>query len=154
MEAKQLVPVVLVLVMVGMILGVGVLVQDKFGEAVRDETVVTNESVTLSASAFVTVNSPLLAVASIENATAKFVYPTHLNFSSDGKVNVTALNGSTGVYDITYTYDAPSSATHTAANITSSVAPIATTWIPLIVTIAALAIILTLVITAFAQKRN
>ena len=152
MEVNDLSPFVIMLVLTGVLLGVGVLMFSEFGEAVRDETVVTNESVTLSASQFVTVNSPLLAVSSIENATAKFVYPTHLNFSSDGTVNVTALNGSTGAYVITYTYDAPSDTTHVLTNTTAAVAPIATTWMALIVTIAALAIILGLVIKAFAGR--
>ena len=152
MDTNELTPFVYLLVLIGILLGVGVLVFGELGSASRDETVVTNESVTLSASAFVTVNSPLLAVASIENATAKFVYPTHLNFSSDGKVNVTALNGSTGTYLLTYTYDAPSPTTHVMSNSTGAIAPIADTWMGLIVTIAALAIILGLVIRAFAGR--
>lgn len=83
MEVGQLYQLVLLLVLVGMILGVGILVLDKFG-------------------------------------------------SSSG---VTAAAGTT----INATRDA--------------ISPIATTWLPLIVTVAVLAIILTLVIRSFAGQR-
>lgn len=83
MEIGQLYQLVLLLVLVGMILGVGILVLDKFG-------------------------------------------------SSSG---VTAAAGTT----INATRDA--------------ISPIATTWLPLIVTVAVLAIILTLVIRSFAGQR-
>ena len=83
MEIGQLYQLVLLLVLVGMILGVGVLVLDKFGA-----------SSGVGATASSTINS---------------------------------------------TRDA--------------MTPIATTWLPLIITIAVLAIILTLVIRSFAQGR-
>ena len=83
MEIGQLYQLVLLLVLVGMILGVGVLVLDKFGS-------------------------------------------------------------SSGV----------TSASSTVINSTrDAISPIATTWLPLIVTVAVLAIILTLVIRSFAGQR-
>lgn len=84
MEIGELYQFVLLLVLIGMILGVGVLVLDKFGSA-------------------------------------------------------------TGV----------SNASSTAINATrDAITPIATTWLPLIVTVAVLAIILTLVIRSFAMKNR
>jgi hypothetical protein len=82
MEVGELYQFVLLLVLIGMILGVGILVLDKFGSASGVSTVAT-----------------------------------------------TAINA---------TRDA--------------ISPIATTWLPLIVTVAVLAIILTLVIRSFAMK--
>ena len=83
MEIGQLYQLVLLLVLVGMILGVGVLVLDKFG---------SSSGVTSAAS-------------------------TTINATRD------------------------------------AISPIATTWLPLIVTVAVLAIILTLVIRSFAGRR-
>ena len=83
MEIGQLYQLVLLLVLVGMILGVGVLVLDKFG---------ASSGVTAAAS-------------------------TTINATRD------------------------------------AISPIATTWLPLIVTVAVLAIILTLVIRSFAGRR-
>jgi hypothetical protein len=83
MEIGQLYQLVLLLVLVGMILGVGVLVLDKFGQS-----------------------SGVTAAAS-----------TTINATRD------------------------------------AISPIATTWLPLIVTVAVLAIILTLVIRSFAGRR-
>ena len=83
MEVAELYQFVLLIVLVGMILGVGVLVLDKF--------------------------------------------------SQSSGIGATTLNVLT--------------------NTTDALAPIATTWIPLIVTIAALAIILTLVIRSFRGGR-
>lgn len=83
MEIGQLYQLVLLLVLVGMILGVGILVLDKFG---------SSSGVTAAAS-------------------------TTINATRD------------------------------------AISPIATTWLPLIVTVAVLAIILTLVIRSFAGQR-
>lgn len=83
MEVGQLYQLVLLLVLVGMILGVGILVLDKFG---------SSSGVTAAAS-------------------------TTINATRD------------------------------------AISPIATTWLPLIVTVAVLAIILTLVIRSFAGQR-
>ena len=83
MEIGQLYQLVLLLVLVGMILGVGILVLDKFG---------SSSGVTSTAS-------------------------TTINATRD------------------------------------AISPIATTWLPLIVTVAVLAIILTLVIRSFAGQR-
>lgn len=83
MEVGQLYQLVLLLVLIGMILGVGVLVLDKFG---------TSSGVSSTAS--------------------------------------TAIN-----------------------NTRDAITPIASTWLPLIVTVAVLAIILTLVIRSFGQQR-
>jgi len=46
MDVKALQPFVIMIVLVGMILGVGVLVFDKFGLAVYTATGITNESLT------------------------------------------------------------------------------------------------------------
>lgn len=83
MELKQLYPLVLIIVLIGMILGVGILVLDKFQEA-----------------------------------------------------NQTSAAANTSL-----------------AGTVTAMAPIASTWLPLVITVAVLAIILVLVIRSFASAR-
>ena len=150
MEMKELTPMVLMFVLVGVLLGVGVIVIGSLQDASYTTTSVLNESATLVGGDTTLSNSNVLSVGSIENSTAKFVYPTHLNFSSNGTVE-SSINGS-GPYNITYTYDANTTASVVSGGVVEAIAPIASTWMALMITIASLAIILGLVIKAFAGK--
>ena len=52
-----------------------------------------------------------------------------------------------------YIYKADSITTTTMGSVITGITPIATTWMPLIITVMVLSIILVLVIRSFAQRR-
>ena len=144
METDKLPGFVLLIILVGIVLGIGVLIFGSLQTSSYTATSVLNESHTLTGGDTTLSNGNVLSVSSIENSTAKFVYPTHLNFSSNGTVT-SSING-TGPYNITYSYNANTSASEVSGHLVEAVKPLGTTWIPLIVTIAALVIILVMVI--------
>jgi len=218
--------------MLGMIIGVGVLVLDKFGIAVKD-SVGVNETITFTNSVGVTVqgttaNDDVTSITSIINGTgSRAAYSsTSYNFTTAGvinldpvsttvtnetlvlsggygklsKSNITAINGiinssetdladiyswigtginwsiagnfssnessselwinytfnaiSLGTHDVIYVYAEDSTSTTTVGNVNTSIGTIASTWLPLVVTIFILAIILTLVIRSFVVGKR
>jgi hypothetical protein len=151
MEAKELYPFVLTLVFTGLILGVGVLIFSNFGDATRVATDI-NENLS------VTAGSGTLTHDELKSQPTKFNNETHdfteyiglyVNFTLSTGEYVANGNISTGKYNISYVYYADTSATTTMDSVVTSVTPIASTWLPLIITVAVLAIILTMVIASF-----
>lgn len=158
MEIKQLSGFVLMLVLVGMVLGVGILVQDQFGTATRD-TVDYDEAANTSGGTFTVAQTPIYTVARFGNATV-----SNTTFNCIGcAVNYTAATGVFIVdnttfspsiaWAVNYTAYENSTTTDTMTNMRAAISPIATTWLALIVTIVVLSIILGLVIRSFNTKR-
>jgi len=148
-EFKELTGFVLLLVFIGMLLGIGILVLDQFGVVAKDSTAVTDEQVAMSSSAGNTANDDVTAVSSFYNSTNSSDLYTVLagNWTSAGALSFTVNDGT---YNVSYVYDADSVATTATTNTVSAISPIASTWLPLIVTVFVLAIILMLVIQSFA----
>ena len=88
MEVRQLEGFVLLLVMLGMIIGVGVLVLDKFGIAVKDSTIVQDENVTVTSGAGTTTNDDVTSIQGCYDA----INITQLIVDSECN-----LTGSTGI---------------------------------------------------------
>ena len=155
MDIKDLQPLVLMLVLVGIILGVGILVFDNFGTATKLSTDVTEE-VTIASGTVTLTYDDITAVSALTNASDSFtalLSTDNFSYTTAGVVTVNSTNIPDQDYNITYTYDADTTATTVMSNMTSATSPIGTTWLPLIVTIVVLSIILTLVITSFSGKR-
>lgn len=156
METDSIFPFVLLLVTVGMILGVGILVLDIFGDAAKTDGTASLESIVIAYTG-TTTNDEVSAVAFFGNATLNTTTITatnsYVNFTEGGVISVNRTHYPNDTYTITYTYDKDSEATTTTTSVVSALGSISSTWLPLIVTIAMLAIILTLVIRSFAQKR-
>jgi len=147
MELNQLPALILLMILVGMILGVGILILDKFGTATKESTVASLEDLTISSGVGQTANTNLTAVSFFGNATD---LTTQITWTDNGAIAVNVSRVIDGTYNISYTYDADSEASDAMGGVVSAVAPIATTWLGLIVTIAVLALILVLVIRSFA----
>jgi hypothetical protein len=95
----------------------------------------------------------LTAISYIKNNTitltgANLTSPA-LNFTSDGDIYTRSVIK--GAYNVSYTYKADSTTTTTLSSVNTAIAAIATTWLPLIVTVAVLAIILGLVLSSFGM---
>ena len=156
MEIKDLGKLVLLFVLVGMILGVGVLVLDKFSRATRTTTTVIDGSVNVSSGAATLSNTYCLTVASIANESdgAAFSASTYnVSYTNADTCTITSDLPVNLKYNITYTYGADSASQAVTDGTNDAISPISTTWMPLIVTVAVLAIILTLVIGSFSGTR-
>ena len=150
---------VLMFVLVGMILGVGILILDNFGVAVKDSTTITNETVTFTAGAGTLANDDVSAITLISNATrtcSTFNSASWCaNWTTAGAItiNVSTFVDLTGNYNVTYVYDADSTSTDAMTSTTTALTAISSTWLALIITIVMLSIVLALVIRSFAGSR-
>ena len=156
MELKDMVPVILIIVTVGLVIGVGVLVLDQMGIAVKSQDVqITDESLTISSSAGTTTNDDIsISSVVVENRTDGVTYidgnataGEDFNITTGGIITTTLL-ADDDVYNISYTYDADSAST-TAVFSTRDAVDDFVTWLPVIVIILAAAIILGLVMRSF-----
>lgn len=161
MELDNLPKIILVIVLSAMLLGVGVLSLDKFGDAVKVSAGVTDETIVISGGTGTTSHDEVTAITAFSNLTGEAIADltdniTSLNWTEEtGVIFVEPTNFPDGVdYLINYTYDSDSAGTDAMDSSLSAVSPIASVWIPLIVTIAALAIILVLVIKSFGGQRR
>lgn len=159
MELKELQPIVMSLVFIGIILGIGMLIFSNFGDAVKTSTTLSdNETIAIASGAGTTTNDEVTALTFFGNAsnntvnTPDWTFGQDINFTEAGAITA---NGyfQDGNYDIRYTYDADSETTDLMDSMETAIAPIGSTWIGLIVTIVVLAIILGLVIKSFAMQR-
>lgn len=146
---------ILLLVLAGMLMGVGVLTLDKFGRATRTTTTaISTEKNFSTGSSLDLADSYCLSVTSIDNGTNTFSLTTY-------NVSLSNADGCVFAYspiaacalplcNITYTYGAETKSATATTNVIDSITPIASTWLPLVVTVVILAIILTIVISSFA----
>ena len=165
MEYKNLTSFVLIILLVGLIAGTGVLILDKMGTSggVTRSTGVLNESHACVAHlATTTYLDQGISGVSIggDNLTGNITCATSgsvtCNYtSSTGVITVNSSMGATPSISVQYTYLANSSTTTAVHASRDAVAAVPEDWMSLIVTIGILAIILTLVLSAFAfQKRR
>ena len=154
MELSKLQTIVIIFVFVSMILGVGVLVLDSFSRATRVSTSITDANVNVSSGAATLAQTYCEDVTAIRNAANATTYDVgSLTFVNTDTCRVTSTLPVKGLYNVTYTYGVADDATTATDNTVTAVQGIGSTWMPLIVTVAILAIILTIVIGSFANKR-
>lgn len=162
MEFKDLYPFVLMLVMIGMLLGIGILVLDNFrttGTGVS--TAITNESFVMpaaNATGTSLAHGNITAFTYVLNSTGDTCDATDYTITlASGAVLNTGQpkgchNGTTVYAYYTYT-DYNNAAATSMVNTRNAIATISTSWLPLIVIVAVLALILGLVIRSFNARR-
>lgn len=153
-DIKILQVLVITLVLTGLLLGIGMLVFSKFGDAVAEQTTVTDETVTIASGVgkFANIDQGIVSVSTtVTNATngTDTVTITAANWTTSGAVAL----GQEGGWNFTYVYDKNVTATDVMADSIDAMSPIASDWIGLIVTVVVLSIILSLVLTSFARRR-
>lgn len=155
METKALPGLVLLFVITGMILGIGILVYDQFGQVTRVSTSVINESVAVSSGAGSLAFDNVTALSFFGNITVNdSVTGANVNFTSGGVLAVDQDVYADASYGVNYVFARSSMTTGVMGDLTGAVSPIGSTWLPLIVTVAVLALILTLVIGSFGAGRS
>lgn len=156
MNYDKLYSFVLLLVAVGMLLGVGILTLDKYSTAVRTTTTVQDDGVNVSSGAATLSQTYCIGLTGITNYSGVAFSASTYNVSYTN-TETCAINSDLPVhmlYNVTFTYGASTTAQTAADNVVSAMSPIASQWLPLIVTVFVLAIILTLVIKSFAGKQR
>jgi len=157
-EVGGITQLVLSLILLGILLGVGVLLLGKFGTTVYDLTTVTDETVTLTAGAGalshvdVGISSVTSPMVNSSNASVEYVV-TAANWTAATGVLSFDPNLINGTYNLTYIYKKNTTTTDSMNDVIDSLTPIASDWMPLIVTITVLAVILLLVMRSFAIQR-
>lgn len=156
MEVKNLPGMVMALVMIGLLLAVGILMYSKMNQAIAVSTTVTNEQITVTSgvSYLSKVDQGITAVSDFYNATNRTQNNptlTTANWTVDG---VLALGVRNGLYNVSYTYDQNTTATETLTDGIEALSPIASDWLPLIVTVMVLAIIIGIVLGSFSRYTN
>jgi len=157
MEVKAIPTIVMFLVLSGMLLGIGVLTLNKFSTSVRDSTIATDEQVTLTGGAGTTAHGNITTWTELYNGTN-----SSETFTLVLGTNVTASTGAiqladvskNGTWNVSYIYDEEGDASTTTNSVVEAVSPIASDWMPLIVTVAILSIVLLLVLRSFAVKQR
>lgn len=158
MEFKQLLPIVLMLILIGMLLGVGVIVLDNLSAASKSSITVVNESVTLTSATGTLANGYVTSITFIGNTTFRCDLPNAdcLNIT-DSVAGTIATNGSfkDGPFNVSYAYKQATASSTAVDNSVTALSTISSTWLGLIITVVVLSIILAMVIGSFGmgQKR-
>lgn len=157
MDSKNLIPMILSFVLVGVLVSIGMIVFNSLGDAGNVVKTVTAESVTWAnpgeanislaganvTSGSVAVTNSTGAVVDASNYTVDY-----LHGALQVKSNVTCIKGATCSVNYVWTDKETLTKTATQSSV-GAIAPITTTWIGLIVTVSVLALILALVVMAF-----
>jgi hypothetical protein len=143
-----------------MVLGVGVLVLDKFGRSTRTSITVVSTGQNLSAASSVDFSETYCTeITSVSNATNSYDTSLLTFSNADGcaitNAGITGCGPGAGAFcNITYKYGASTTSQTALDNVNTAVSGIASNWLPLIVTVMILAIILSLVMGAFGGVKR
>ncbi len=162
-ELNQLYSFVLLIVLVGMVIGVGIITNDKIGSTTSYKRLNYNNSLTPTGNLTLTALDfgNLTKVVKVYNDTATdntLPSTCYTINTTPGQFQVKVTDNSTCLWDfdngraiyVIFDYKDFATATRTAANsVVTEIANIATDWIGLIVTIMILAIVLFLVVSSF-----
>ena len=155
MELKNLQGFVLIIVLVGLLVGVGALILDKFADASKDSTTIAfgSENVTFATGVGTTANDEATSLLAVGNNTVNLTVGTEVNLSN-GNLGIitTGLNFPNQSWFVSYVYDADSSASTGISAGTTAISSISSDWLALIVTIGILALILGLVMAGFVTR--
>lgn len=156
MEANQLIPSVLLFVLVGMMVGVGVLALDKTANAAKVSSNVVDETVVVATGTATATYDDWTALTDFANingsiSEGNFTKNVDVNWTVGGVIVVNRGKITDGNANLTYTYDADTTATTTLQAGRDEVGKVATVWLGLVITILILAIIITLVVKSFGN---
>lgn len=155
-------PIVVLLVLTGLLVGVGVLTLDKFSDATKTDTGVADEAVALTyagSNQFTgsLANNDIRAISEFNNKTNNVSIIDDITFTatSGAVVLSNATNHyAAGTYYSSYTYGAETRSSLSITNSSLAIGSISVNWMSLIITISVLAIILGLVLNSFVMGRR
>jgi hypothetical protein len=159
MELKDLQNFVMGLILVGVVIGVGVVTLDSLATNQRTDTGVSNETVTISSAIgsvdFTNLTSVLYFGNDSTNTDQAGINLTNsVNWTTAGGFTVETTRFADGNYNVSYRYSRASTATTAVEQVNDSLTDIPSIWLPLIVTVAILAIVMFLVIRNYGGNKR
>lgn len=156
MEIEKLAPAVLMLVCIAILIGVGVLLLDIFADTVKNNDIVRDENVSITAGTDGSLVKDeiveLLGCVDATNRTSFTLLTCNISNKETGKLRVPASSGNINA-NVNYTYQIDTRTTTALMSGASAVGTISNSWMTLIVTIIVLSLILFLVIKSFMPQR-
>ena len=159
-DMKNLFGAIVIIVTLSLLVVVGLIMLDTFGDNVKDSTGVTDEAVTVASGTFTTANNEVTSVQAFFNATGEIVaLISAADFNWTEESGVVLLNssyddGASGDWLINYTYDKDSTTTDALDDSRGAIGAINSTWLALLITIVILSVILGLIIRSFVMNRD
>jgi len=164
----QLFPAVLAIVLVGVLITVGILIMSSFQNVSYLSTTTTsiNESLTAANATAIQTNLTVGltarngvcgALSSVLNFSNFVIAPGNFTRTGCAVVNSSGMDiYGTGPwkYTYTYTFDNATAATTALISGNTTIATIATTWLPIIIVVLAAGIVLAILLGAFGGKRK
>jgi hypothetical protein len=142
---------VLMLLVVAMLIGVGILMTEKFGDAVGTDTTVTAEVVTFTGETASLANGVIQSISSAVNNTASGETVTvNILEGTAGTVSTTSTGLASA--NVTYIYKADSYTTDRMDNVTDALDDISNDWLSLIITMIILSLIIGMVVFSFSGR--
>jgi len=156
MEMKDLYPAVLMLVITGMLIGVGMMTFSKMEDSMKDISYVNGQVTILTGTGgtdFDIESVSFFGDSALNTSDANIEIGNQVNWTRRGIITVNTDNFTDAEYNISYGSYQNNSGSDTMYIMGGEVLDtIPATWLPLIVTMLALAIVLGLVIRSFAMK--
>jgi len=161
-------PIVIVLLFVGILMGVGLTIMTSMQEALYSSTTATsaNESLAIANKTGITLktgdsmlNGVCGSVTEIYNATGDYkigignITQVGCTITNATKWAPTISNDSVVNYTYSYTYDVETTASNATGDASNAIGDISHDWIPIIVVMVAAGIVLAALLGAFGQKR-
>ena len=150
----------MVLLVTGLSLGIGIYVQSELGKTMASSSTVTNESINFATNdTWYSLAYPMRSVSLVTNETATGTYTVGSDYYTtqvSGTVSQVKIYANATVVVGTYnvTYGAYSGTQYTISqNSTNAIAQLSA-WLPIIAIVAAAGIILTVLASAFAMRRE
>lgn len=150
-NVQDLFPFAIFLLVLGMVLGLGVLIVDVFGNQASAINTVVEENVTFTARVGTTTFDEVLTVTSLFNGSENAIGFTFVQNTGKITLNSSALATDNYVANYTYRHDSPTAIATDAAR--DEISGIATNWLAMILIIVIAAIILGIVIVNLGRRR-
>lgn len=140
-------------VLIGLMVAVGLIVVDKFTNAVRTDTAKTNGTFT---------NNTLMPYYPVRSVSGVLCNHT-LSMGAEAVANwvfsddIIVVHNSTSClsgYSADYVYSANTSASKSLVSTTNAVSPITSDWLPILVIVAIVGVVLALIMGAFSFYKN
>lgn len=155
MEAKNLLPIVLIVILTIILTAMSVLILDKMGVAAKTNTYKFNEVVAFSSTpnpSGTTANDDVTSIVSIYNSTGMLIPVANYtrNWTSAGAIKIEG-QWTNQNYNVTYYYDADSASTTSFWNGRDATTTVNTQWMSILILIVVSSTIISMLLGSFAR---
>ena len=154
-QINNIVMYVTIFLLVGFMVALGVIVNDKFSYAVKDSVSVVEQL--LGNGSHTLTNTPVVRISSaIDNNSADMISYVTLVDETAGSVTIIVNNETKSYFNLTYVYKSTNVASASLDNTTSAITPITSDWLAILIIVMIVGVVLTLIISAFSfyNRRN